>query len=126
VLKILNEPTAAALAYGLNKKLDSQTIFVFDLGGGTFDVSTLIIDDDVFQVIATTGDAHLGGQDFNQRVMDHFASLYHSETSIDIRADIRAVLKLRREVERAKRVLSVANETQLVIDSFYKGKVCIM
>jgi len=95
VLRILNEPTAAALAYGLDKKLDSQTILVFDLGGGIFDVSTLIIADGVFQMIATTGDAHLGGQDFNQRVMDHFASLYHSKTGIDIRADTRAMQKLK-------------------------------
>merc|ERR1711892_1335344 len=97
VLRIINEPTAAAIAYGLDKKAE-QNILVYDLGGGTFDVSLLTIDNGVFEVVATNGDTHLGGEDFDQRVMEHFIKLYKKKKGKDLRKDVRAVQKLRREV----------------------------
>uniref|UniRef100_A0A669ECY0 Endoplasmic reticulum chaperone BIP n=1 Tax=Oreochromis niloticus TaxID=8128 RepID=A0A669ECY0_ORENI len=103
VMRIINEPTAAAIAYGLDKKDGEKNILVFDLGGGTFDVSLLTIDNGVFEVVATNGDTHLGGEDFDQRVMEHFIKLYKKKTGKDVRKDNRAVQKLRREVEKAKR-----------------------
>uniref|UniRef100_A0A8C5DBW8 Endoplasmic reticulum chaperone BIP n=1 Tax=Gouania willdenowi TaxID=441366 RepID=A0A8C5DBW8_GOUWI len=103
VMRIINEPTAAAIAYGLDKKDGEKNILVFDLGGGTFDVSLLVIDNGVFEVVATNGDTHLGGEDFDQRVMEHFIKLYKKKTGKDVRKDNRAVQKLRREVEKAKR-----------------------
>merc|ERR1712172_129055 len=84
VLRIINEPSAAAIAYGLDKK-DEKNIIVFDLGGGTFDVSLLTIDNGVFEVLATAGDTHLGGEDFDQRVTDHFCKLFKKKNSIDIK-----------------------------------------
>ena len=98
VIRIINEPTAAAIAYGLEKKEAEKNILVFDLGGGTFDVSLLTIDVGVFEVIATNGDTHLGGEDFDQRVMDHFIKLFKKNTNRDIRGNNRATQKLRREV----------------------------
>ncbi|KAF4529501.1 hypothetical protein B566_EDAN017803 [Ephemera danica] len=109
VMRIINEPTAAAIAYGLDKK-GEKNVLVFDLGGGTFDVSLLTIDNGVFEVVATNGDTHLGGEDFDQRVMDHFIKLYKKKKGKDIRKDNRAVQKLRREVEKAKRGLSSAHQ----------------
>merc|ERR1711920_127362 len=103
VMRIINEPTAAAIAYGLDKKEGEKNILVFDLGGGTFDVSMLTIDGGVFEVISTNGDTHLGGEDFDQRVMDYFMKLYMKKTGKDIRKNDRSVQKLRREVEKAKR-----------------------
>uniref|UniRef100_A0A8C2KCQ2 78 kDa glucose-regulated protein n=1 Tax=Cyprinus carpio TaxID=7962 RepID=A0A8C2KCQ2_CYPCA len=103
VMRIINEPTAAAIAYGLDKSDGVKNILVFDLGGGTFDVSLLTIDNGVFEVVATNGDTHLGGEDFDQRVMEHFIKLYKDKTGKDVRKDNRAVQKLRREVEKAKR-----------------------
>merc|ERR1712156_189310 len=100
VLRIINEPTAAAIAYGLDKKTE-KNILVYDLGGGTFDVSLLTIDNGVFEVVATNGDTHLGGEDFDQRVMRHFIKLYKKKKGKDLRKDVRAVQKLRREVEKA-------------------------
>ncbi|GBN94759.1 Endoplasmic reticulum chaperone BiP, partial [Araneus ventricosus] len=122
VLRIINEPTAAAIAYGLDKKEGEKNILVFDLGGGTFDVSLLTIDNGVFEVIATNGDTHLGGEDFDQRVMEHFIKIYKKKTGHDIRGDNRAVQKLRREVEKAKRTLSTAHQARIEIESFYKGE----
>merc|ERR1711877_61245 len=84
VLRIINEPTAAAIAYGLDKKTE-KNILVYDLGGGTFDVSLLTIDNGVFEVVATNGDTHLGGEDFDQRVMDHFIKLYKKKKGKDLR-----------------------------------------
>jgi len=110
VMRIINEPTAAAIAYGLDKKDGEKNVLVFDLGGGTFDVSLLTIDNGVFEVVATNGDTHLGGEDFDQRVMDHFIKLYKKKTGKDIRKDNRAVQKLRREVEKAKRALSASHQ----------------
>lgn len=123
VMRIINEPTAAAIAFGVNRKSSKEkNVIVYDLGGGTFDVSLLTIDQGVFEVAATSGDTHLGGEDFDQKVMDHFIKLYQKKTGKDIRGDNRAVQKLRREVERAKRVLSSEPSTTLEIDSFYDGE----
>ena len=106
VVRIINEPTAAAIAYGLDKKGGEKNILVFDLGGGTFDVSILTIDNGVFEVISTNGDTHLGGEDFDQRVMEYFIKLIKKKYKKDISGDARALQKLRREAERAKRALS--------------------
>ncbi|RNA16070.1 78 kDa glucose-regulated [Brachionus plicatilis] len=122
VLRIINEPTAAAIAYGLDKKEGEKNILVFDLGGGTFDVSLLTIDNGVFEVIATNGDTHLGGEDFDNRVMEHFIKLFKKKSGKDIRKDHRAVQKLRREVEKAKRTLSSQFDTRIEIESFYDGE----
>jgi len=96
-------------------------LLVFDLGGGTFDVSLLTIDNGVFEVVATNGDTHLGGEDFDQRVMDHFIKLYKKKKGKDIRKDNRAVQKLRREVEKAKRALSGSHQVRIEIESFFEG-----
>lgn len=95
---------------------------MFDLGGGTFDVSLLTIDNGVFEVVATNGDTHLGGEDFDQRVMDHFIKLYKKKTGKDVRKDNRAVQKLRREVEKAKRALSAQHQARIEIESFFEGE----
>nr|ACS75352.1 ER protein gp78 [Locusta migratoria] len=122
VMRIINEPTAAAIAYGLDKKEGEKNVLVFDLGGGTFDVSLLTIDNGVFEVVATNGDTHLGGEDFDQRVMDHFIKLYKKKKGKDIRKDNRAVQKLRREVEKAKRALSSSHQVRIEIESFFEGE----
>ena len=122
VMRIINEPTAAAIAYGIDKKDGEKNILVFDLGGGTFDVSLLTIDSGVFEVIATNGDTHLGGEDFDQRVMEHFIKMYKKKTGKDVRKDHRAVQKLRREVEKAKRSLSVNHQARIEIESFFEGE----
>jgi len=122
VLRIINEPTAAAIAYGLDKKEGEKNILVFDLGGGTFDVSLLTIDNGVFEVVATNGDTHLGGEDFDQRVMEHFIKLFKKKTGKDVRKDNRAVQKLRREVEKAKRTLSSQHQTKIEIESFFDNE----
>lgn len=114
--------TAAAIAYGMDKKEGEKNILVFDLGGGTFDVSLLTIDNGVFEVVATNGDTHLGGEDFDQRVMDHFIKLYKKKTGKDVRGDNRAVQKLRREVEKAKRALSSQHQARIEIESFFNGE----
>nr|QII80538.1 heat shock protein 5 [Branchiostoma japonicum] len=122
VMRIINEPTAAAIAYGLDKREGEKNILVFDLGGGTFDVSLLTIDNGVFEVVATNGDTHLGGEDFDQRVMEHFIKLFKKKKGKDIRKDNRAVQKLRREVEKAKRALSAQHQTRIEIESFFDGE----
>ncbi|UJR23139.1 hypothetical protein I4U23_026158 [Adineta vaga] len=122
VMRIINEPTAAAIAYGLDKKEGEKNILVFDLGGGTFDVSLLTIDNGVFEVVATNGDTHLGGEDFDQRVMEHFIKLFKKKTGKDVRKDLRAVQKLRREVEKAKRTLSSQHQTKIEIESFFDNE----
>jgi heat shock protein 5 len=91
VLRIINEPTAAAIAYGLDKKAGEKNIIVFDLGGGTFDVSLLTIDNGVFEVIATSGDNHLGGEDFDQRLTEHFVKIFKKKNNVDIKKDPRAL-----------------------------------
>merc|ERR1711988_665392 len=122
VMRIINEPTAAAIAYGLDKKEGEKNILVFDLGGGTFDVTCLTIDNGVFEVVATNGDTHLGGEDFDQRVMDCFIKLYKKKKKKDVKSDNRAVQKLRREVEKAKRALSSQHQTRIEIESFFDGE----
>jgi len=122
VMRIINEPTAAAIAYGLDKQEGEKTILVFDLGGGTFDVSLLTIDNGVFEVLATNGDTHLGGEDFDQRVMEYFTKLYTKKTGKSIKGDNRAIQKLRREVEKAKRTLSSQHQTKIEIESFFEGE----
>jgi len=121
VLRIINEPTAAAIAYGLDKKEGEKNILVFDLGGGTFDVSLLTIDNGVFEVVSTNGDTHLGGEDFDQRTMEWFIKLYKKKKGKDIRKDNRALQKLRREVEKAKRTLSSQFQARIEIESFFEG-----
>ena len=122
ILRIINEPTAATIAYGLDKQQGEKNILVFDLGGGTFDVSLLTIDNGVFEVRATNGDTHLGGEDFDQRVMEHFIRLFQKKTGQDVRKDHRAVQKLRREVEKAKRILSNQHQTKIEIESFFDNE----
>ncbi|CAI5454963.1 unnamed protein product [Caenorhabditis angaria] len=122
VVRIINEPTAAAIAYGLDKKEGERNILVFDLGGGTFDVSMLTIDNGVFEVLATNGDTHLGGEDFDQRVMEYFIKLYKKKSGKDLRKDKRAVQKLRREVEKAKRALSTQHQTKVEVESLFDGE----
>merc|ERR1712142_275625 len=122
VMRIINEPTAAAIAYGLDKKEGEKNVLVFDLGGGTFDVSLLTIDNGVFEVVSTNGDTHLGGEDFDQRVMEYFIKLYKKKKGKDIRKDNRALQKRRREVEKAKRSLSSSFQVNVEIESFFDGE----
>ncbi|EED23348.1 Hsp70 chaperone BiP/Kar2, putative [Talaromyces stipitatus ATCC 10500] len=122
VLRVVNEPTAAAIAYGLDKTGDERQIIVYDLGGGTFDVSLLSIDNGVFEVLATAGDTHLGGEDFDHRVMDHFVKLYNKKNDVDITKDLKTMGKLKREVEKAKRTLSSQMSTRIEIEAFHEGK----
>ncbi|WP_242900762.1 molecular chaperone DnaK [Actinomadura terrae] len=112
VLRIINEPTAAALAYGLDKK-SNETVLVFDLGGGTFDVSLLNIGDDVVEVRATSGDGHLGGDDFDRRVVDHLAEEFQRDNGIDLRTDPQALQRLFEAAEKAKIELSSVTQTQI-------------
>ena len=121
VQRIINEPTAAAIAYGLDKKGGEKNILVFDLGGGTFDVTLLTIDNGVFEVLATNGDTHLGGEDFDQRVMQYFMKVFRKKHKANMSKDKRAVQKLRREVERVKRTLSSQHQARLEIESLYDG-----
>merc|ERR1712118_123722 len=121
VMRIINEPTAAAIAYGLDKKSGEKNILVFDLGGGTFDVSLLTIDNGVFEVIATSGDTHLGGEDFDNRVIQHLLKVFKRKHGSDPSKDKRAIQKLRREVERAKRSLSTQHQVRLEIEGLYDG-----
>merc|ERR1719229_1369232 len=121
VARIINEPTAAAIAYGLDQKGGEKNILVFDLGGGTFDVSVLTIDNGVFEVVSTNGDTHLGGEDFDQRVMEYFIKLVKRKFNKDITTDKRALQKLRRECERAKRALSTQHQVRVEIENLVEG-----
>uniref|UniRef100_A0A6N2JZW1 Uncharacterized protein n=1 Tax=Salix viminalis TaxID=40686 RepID=A0A6N2JZW1_SALVM len=121
VARIINEPTAAAIAYGLDKKGGEKNILVFDLGGGTFDVSILTIDNGVFEVLSTNGDTHLGGEDFDMRIMEYFIKLIKKKHGKDISKDNRALGKLRRECERAKRALSSQHQVRVEIESLHDG-----
>lgn len=122
VLRIVNEPTAAAIAYGLDKTGKESQILVYDLGGGTFDVSLLSIDQGVFEVLATAGDTHLGGEDFDQRLINYFAKSYNKKNSVDVTKDPKAMGKLKREAEKAKRTLSSQMSTRIEIEAFFEGK----
>ena len=121
VLRIINEPTAAAMAYGLDKKDQEKTILVYDLGGGTFDVSILSIDDGVFEVISTAGDTHLGGEDFDQRVLEFYMKLIQRKHNVSINNNKHAIQKLKKEVEKAKRVLSTNIEYTIEIPDLVNG-----
>jgi len=121
VERIINEPTAAAIAYGLDKKGGEKNILVFDLGGGTFDVTLLTIDNGVFEVLATNGDTHLGGEDFDQRIMKYFMKMFRKKHKLDISKDKRALQKLRRESERVKRALSTQTQARVEIEALLNG-----
>jgi L1 cell adhesion molecule like protein len=122
VLRIINEPTAAAIAYGLdNVKNEEQTILVFDLGGGTFDVSLLCIDDGVFEVKATAGDTHLGGEDFDTRMLQHFMTEFKRKHKKDLSTSARSLNRLRSACEKAKRTLSSSSQASIEIDSLFDG-----
>ena len=122
VLRIINEPTAAAIAYGLDKKVGvERNVLIFDLGGGTFDVSILTIEDGIFEVKSTSGDTHLGGEDFDNRMVNHFIQEFKRKFKKDITGNKRAVRRLRTACERAKRTLSSITEASIEIDSLFEG-----
>merc|ERR1711943_104240 len=122
VLRIINEPTAAAIAYGLDKKSAGETnVLIFDLGGGTFDVSLLTIDDGIFEVKATAGDTHLGGEDFDNRLVNHFTQEFKRKHKKDMTGNPRAMRRLRTACERAKRNLSSSANASIEIDSLFEG-----
>jgi len=124
VLRIINEPTAAAMAYGLDKKGGStaeQNVLIFDLGGGTFDVSILSIDDGIFEVKSTAGDTHLGGEDFDNRLVNHFAAEFKRKHKKDLSTNPRALRRLRTACERAKRTLSTGAQANIELDALYDG-----
>ena len=124
VLRIINEPTAAAIAYGLEKKGkggQEKNVLIFDLGGGTFDVSILSIEDGIFEVKATAGDTHLGGEDFDNRMVDHFVKEFQRKHKKDLTENKRALRRLRTACERAKRTLSASAQASIEIDSLYEG-----
>merc|ERR1711943_171557 len=122
VLRIINEPTAAAIAYGLDKKSSGETnVLIFDLGGGTFDVSLLTIDDGIFEVKATAGDTHLGGEDFDNRLVNHFTQEFKRKHKKDMTGNPRAMRRLRTACERAKRNLSSSANASIEVDSLFEG-----
>ena len=123
VLRIINEPTAAAIAYGLDKKgqTGERNVLIFDLGGGTFDVSLLTIEEGIFEVKSTAGDTHLGGEDFDNRLVNHFVSEFKRRHKKELSSNARALRRLRTACERAKRTLSSSAQTSIEIDSLYEG-----
>jgi heat shock protein 1/8 len=122
VLRIINEPTAAAIAYGLDKKHEGErNVLIFDLGGGTFDVSLLTIEDGIFEVKATAGDTHLGGEDMDNRLVQHFINEFKRKHKKDLSVNARALRRLRTACERAKRTLSSSAQTSIEIDSLFEG-----
>ena len=121
VLRIINEPTAAAIAYGLDKKGKEKNVLIFDLGGGTFDVSLLTIEEGIFEVKATAGDTHLGGEDFDNRLVDHFVQEFKKKFRKDLGENQRALRRLRTACERAKRTLSSSTQAHIEIDSLFEG-----
>jgi len=122
VLRIINEPTAAAIAYGLDKQDGERNVLIFDLGGGTFDVSLLSIEDGIFEVKATAGDTHLGGEDFDNRMVNHFVTEFKRKNrGLDPMSNARALRRLRTACERAKRTLSSSHQASIEIDSFFEG-----
>jgi len=122
VLRIINEPTAAAIAYGLDKKVGGErNVLIFDLGGGTFDVSILTIEDGIFEVKSTAGDTHLGGEDFDNRMVNHFVQEFKRKHKKDLTTNKRALRRLRTACERAKRTLSSSTQASIEIDSLFEG-----
>ena len=122
VERVINEPTAAAIAYGLDKQDREETILVFDLGGGTFDVTLLSIDNGVFEVQSTSGNTHLGGEDFDQRMMDYFIAQFKRKSGIDIAGDNRALQRLRKQCEQAKRTLSTQTSAMIDCEALANGE----
>ena len=121
VLRTINEPTAAAIAYGLNKGDNQRNVLVFDFGGGTLDVSVLAIDNGIFQVKSTNGDTHLGGEDLDQNMVNHFVRVFRRKHMKDISGNKRAIQRLRTACERAKRTLSSSTQASIEIDSLLGG-----
>ena len=122
VLRIINEPTAAAIAYGLDKRTAGEkNVLIFDLGGGTFDVSILTIEDGIFEVKSTAGDTHLGGEDFDNRMVNHFVQEFKRKYKKDLSINKRALRRLRTSCERAKRTLSSSTQASIEIDSLFEG-----
>jgi heat shock 70kDa protein 1/2/6/8 len=121
VKRIINEPTAAAIAYGLDKSGTERNVLIFDLGGGTFDVSLLTIEEGIFEVKATAGDTHLGGEDFDSRMVNHFVQEFKRKFKHDISSNPRALRRLRTACERAKRTLSASASANIEIDALYEG-----
>ena len=121
VLRIINEPTAAAIAYGLDQKGDEKNVLIFDLGGGTFDVSLLTIEEGIFEVKATAGDTHLGGEDFDNRMVDYFLQDFKRRHRKDMSQNQRSLRRLRTACERAKRTLSSSTQAHIEIDSLFDG-----
>lgn len=121
VLRIINEPTAAAIAYGLDKKGAEKNVLIFDLGGGTFDVSLLTIEEGIFEVKATAGDTHLGGEDFDNRLVEYFTTEFKRKFRKDMTENQRALRRLRTACERAKRTLSSSTQAHIEIDSLFEG-----
>jgi len=121
VLRIINEPTAAAIAYGLDKKGEEKNVLIFDLGGGTFDVSLLTIEEGIFEVKATAGDTHLGGEDFDNRMVDYFLQDFKRRHRKDMSSNQRSLRRLRTACERAKRTLSSSTQAHIEIDSLFDG-----
>ena len=122
VLRILNEPTAAAIAYGMDKKIsEMKNVLVYDIGGGTFDVSIVTIGEGIFQVRATAGETHLGGEDFNNRMIDWIVKDFRKKHSKDLTENKRSITRLRTVCERAKRSLSVNKQANIEVDSLIEG-----
>jgi len=124
VKRIINEPTAAAIAYGLDKKGDGKekNVLIFDLGGGTFDVSLLTIEDGIFEVKATNGHTHLGGEDFDNRLVDYCMTVFKKKTGNDIQGNARAMRRLRTQCEKAKRILSAAHQAEIECETLFEGE----
>jgi len=123
VKRIINEPTAAAIAYGLDKKdKGERNVLIFDLGGGTFDVSLLTIDDGIFEVKATNGHTHLGGEDFDNVLVDYCIAEYKKQTGINIKDNARAMRRLRTQCEKTKRILSSAHQSEIFCDTLAEGE----
>jgi L1 cell adhesion molecule like protein len=121
VLRVINEPTAAAIAYGLDKKGKESNVLIFDLGGGTFDVSLLSIEDGIFEVLATAGDTHLGGEDFDNLLVHHFKGEFKRKNKVDISDNKKSMRRLKTACERAKRTLSSSSTASIELDSLFDG-----
>jgi heat shock protein 1/8 len=121
ILRIINEPTAAAIAYGLDKKDEEKNVLIFDLGGGTFDVSLLSIDDGIFEVKATAGDTHLGGEDFDNMLMKYFIDEFKRKHKVDLSDNKRSLTRLKTACEKAKRTLSSSSSATLELESLFEG-----
>jgi heat shock 70kDa protein 1/2/6/8 len=123
VLRIINEPTAAAIAYGLDKKSkEEKNVLIFDLGGGTFDVSLLTIEEGIFEVKATNGHTHLGGEDFDNRIVDYCVAEFKKKSGHDITNNARSIRRLRTQCEKAKRILSSAHQAPIECETLAEGE----